>query len=105
MGPLGFFEIVRIPFGLSNSPATFQRFMEQSMGELRMRECFPFVPGKYIPQELGRLQHVLEKIWQHKLKLNAEKCQLFSTGVKFCGHIISKEGIETDPDKISRIAD
>ena len=110
VGPLGFWEFVRMPFGLSNSPATFQRLVEQSMGELHMRECFAFiddiiVPGKDFEEELQRLRHVFEKLRQHKLKLNAEKCQFFSTRVKFCGHIISEEGIGTDPDKISKIAD
>ena len=110
VGPLGFWEFVRMPFGLSNAPATFQRLMEHSMEELHMKECFAFiddinVPGKDFTEECDRLRHVFQKLRHHKLKLNAEKCQLFCMRVKFCGHIISQDGIETDPDKISKIAD
>ena len=39
VGPLGFFEYNRLPFGLSNAPATYQRLMEDCLGELNHRIC------------------------------------------------------------------
>ena len=62
VGLLGFFEFVRMLFGLANSPTTFQRLMEQTLAELHMQEAFPFlddinVPDRYFPQELERLEH------------------------------------------------
>jgi hypothetical protein len=38
-GPLCFFEYNKIPFGLSNSPATYQRLIEKCLGDLIMRIC------------------------------------------------------------------
>ncbi len=82
--------------------------MELTLEELHMQEAFPFlddinVPGRDFPQELERLEHVFTKIRKHQLKLNAEKCQLFRTRVNYCGHIVSENGIETDPEKIKKI--
>ena len=108
VSPLGFYNFNRMTFGLTNSPATFQRLMEFVMGDLHIKECFAFlddcsVPGEDFSEEMERLEHVFERLRQHQLKLNAGKCQLFKTRVKYCGHIISKEGIETDSEKIEKI--
>ena len=78
------------------------------MGDLHTKECFAFlddcnVPGKDFAEEMERLEHVFEKLRQHQLKLNIGKCQLFKTRVKYCGHVIFKEGIETDSEKIEKI--
>ena len=99
VGPLGFFEFIRMPFGLSNSPATFQRLMEYAMEELYMAECFVFidainVSAKNFKEGLLRLEKVFEKVRKHKLKLNAGKCALFQTQLAHCGHIISERWVE-----------
>lgn len=39
IGPIGFYEFNRLPFGLSNSPATYQRIMEECIGDLNMKIC------------------------------------------------------------------
>ncbi len=49
VGPLGFFEFVRMPFGLANSPTIFQRLMEQTLGELHMQEPYPFLDDISVP--------------------------------------------------------
>lgn len=108
VGPLGFYQFTKLPFGLCNSPATFQRLMERAFGELHMSECFSFlddviVPGHDFGESLRHLQHVFQKVRENHLKLNSGKCELFRRKVSYCGHVISEKGVETDPKKTARI--
>lgn len=110
VGPLGFFQFERMPFGLSNSPATFQRLMERAMGELHMRECFTFIDdtivnGRDFNEHLERVRHVFEKVRKNNLKLNPGKCTFFQKKIKFCGHVFGEDGVETDPEKTARISE
>lgn len=73
-----------------------------------MKECCTFIDDLIIPgcdfdEELIRVEHVLLKIRQHGLKLNPGKCKLFQKKVGYCGHVVSKDGIEADPEKTSKI--
>ena len=43
VGPLGFFEFNRLPFGLVNAPSSFQRLMQASMGDLHLRTCLLYL--------------------------------------------------------------
>ena len=108
VGPLGFYEYNKMPFGLSNSPATYQRLMEECLGDLNMKICVIYLDDLIIfsnsfEQHLERLDIVLTRLQQCNLKLSADKCYFFQERVKFLGHIVSKDGIETDPDKIEKI--
>ena len=42
-GTLGFFEFNRMPFGLCNAPATFQRLMDGCMGDMNLRHCLIYL--------------------------------------------------------------
>jgi transposase InsO family protein len=108
VGPLGFFQFTRLPFGLCNAPATFQRLMGRAMGDIHMKECFCYIDDVIVPssgfeQQLERLEHTLQKIRQNGLKLNPAKCLLFCRQVKYCGHVVSAAGVETDPAKTAEI--
>lgn len=108
VGPLGFYEYNKMPFGLSNSPATYQRLMEECLGELNMKICVIYLDDLIIfsdsfEQHLERLDTVLTRLRQCNLKLSAEKCYFLQERVKFLGHTVSSQGIETDPDKIEKI--
>ena len=108
VGSLGFYECNRMPFGLCNAPATFQRLMERCMGELNLRECLNYLDDIIIfsttfEEHLQRLQAVFERLKEHNLKLKPSKCMLFRKKVTYLGHVVSEAGIETDPTKIEAI--
>ena len=108
VGPLGFFECYRMAFGLTNAPATFQRLMERCMGELHLKECLIYLDdiiifSKSFDEHLLRLENVFRQLEQHGLKLKGSKCEFFRTQVQYLGHIVSDQGIQTDPDKIAAL--
>ena len=102
VGPLGFYECVWMPFGLTNALATFQCLMETCLGKIHLKWCiiylediivFSKTPGEHIE----RLRGVFEKLSAAGLRLKPSKCKFFKSQVTYLGHIVSKNGIETDP--------
>ena len=105
VGPLGFYECNRMPFGLSNAPATFQRLMENCFGDMNMQSCLIYLDdivvfSRTFEEHVQRLSMVFERLIDAGLKLSPEKCKLFQNRIKYLGHIVSAEGISTDPEKI-----
>ena len=107
-GPLGFFEFNRMGFGLVNAPACFQRLMQMAMGDLHLKECLLYLDDIIVfsstfEQHLERLESVFHRLQQANLKLKPSKCFLFKDQVKYLGHIVSQNGISTDPEKIETL--
>ena len=46
---------------------------------------------------------MIERLTKHGFKLKASKCKLFQTRVKYLGHVLSENGIETDPEKTESV--
>lgn len=106
--PFGNWQFRRLPQGLTNSPAMFQRTMEKVMAGLNLQEVIAFLDDLIIfsdtlEQHEDRLMKVLQRISAFGLKLAPSKCRFFQTSVKYLGHVISAQGIHPDPDKISAI--
>ena len=92
-------------FSLTNAPATFQQLMENCLGDLHLNWCIIYLDDIIIysktPEEhIKRLQGVFKKLSEAGLKLKPSKCEFFKEKIAYLGHIVSKEGIETDPKKI-----
>ena len=110
MGPLGFGECECMPFGLTNAPATFQRLMESCFGELHLNWCIIYLDdiivfSRTLEEHLHRLKAVISKLRAAGLKLKPTKCDLFQQQISYLGHIVSKEGVATDPDKIKDVTE
>ena len=82
--PLGFYECVQIPFGLTNAPATFQHLMESCLGEMHLKWCIIYLDDSIVfsktPEEhIERLRGVFEKLSAAGLRLKPSKCEFFKS--------------------------
>ncbi|KAK7898384.1 hypothetical protein WMY93_019237 [Mugilogobius chulae] len=107
--PFGLFEFNRMPFGLCNAPSTFQRLMERMFGSEHCQSLLLYlddvvVYSASIDEHLQRLGTVLSRLQKEGLKVKLSKCEFFKREVKYLGHVISGEGVSTDPDKVAAVA-
>ena len=108
VGPLGFFEYHRMPFGLVNAPATYQRLMEQCFDGLHLEICYIYLDdliifSKDYDEHLERVEKIFQRLREVNLKLSPKKCEFFRRKVRYVGNIVSEEGIAPDPDKIDKV--
>ena len=106
----GLFQFKVMPFGLTNAPATFQRLMERVLAGLQWQICLVYIDDVIIfsqtfEEHLNHLSIVFQRLKEAGLKLKPKKCFLFQKSVKYLGHVVSREGISTDPDKTKAVRD
>lgn len=104
----GLYEFNVMPFGLANAPATFQRLMELVLNGVPPQACLVYlddiiVHGRSFEEAASNLQTVLNRLSEAGLKLSPSKCHLFREEVKYLGFIISRDGLKTDPEKVSAV--
>lgn len=63
------------------------------------------IHGKTLQELRATTRRVMVILEDAGLKLNQEKCQFEKTSVKFLGHVLSQEGLKSDPEKIKAIND
>lgn len=94
-----------LPFGLTSAPATFERLMEQVLKGLQWKTLLLYLDDVIIfsrdfESHMDRLAVVLDRFRSANLKLKPSKCELLRREVRYLGHVVSEEGIATDPDKV-----
>lgn len=107
--PFGLFEFNRMPFGLCNAPSTFQRLMQRMFCDQQGQSLLLYlddivVYSSSVEQHLQRLEMVLGRLQKEGLKAKLEKCAFFQQEVGYLGHVISSQGVATDPRKIEAVA-
>ena len=107
-GLLGFYECKRMPFRLTNVPATFQWLMETCLGDLNLQWCITYsddivIFSKDPVSHLERLEALFQKLEKAGLKLKPSKCELFQQQIAYLGHMISAQGVATDEGQINTI--
>jgi len=98
-----------LSFGLANAPSQFARIMELVMSGLTYHACLVYLDdilvfSKTFDEHLERLATAFDRLDRYLLKLKPSKCSLFQCKVSFLGHVISRQGIECDPEKVATIA-
>ena len=100
----GLYEYAVMPFGLTNAPATFNRLMEKIFRKHSAYTGVFFddiiVHSQTLEEHKEHLQAVFDELRANKLYVNGKKSEFFMKEIKYLGHIISKEGIRMDPEKL-----
>ena len=82
--------------------------MESCLGDLNLNRCIIYlddivVCAPTVEEHLVRLEAVFQKLKDAGLKLKPSKCNLFKKSISYLGHVISEEGVHTDPKKIESV--
>jgi Reverse transcriptase (RNA-dependent DNA polymerase) len=89
----GLYWLLRIPFGLRNAPATFQRLVDITLAGLTWKSCLVYLDdiivfSKTAEEHLSHLDEVLHRLYRAGLSLNMKKCHFFKETVSYLGHVI-----------------
>ena len=106
----GLWQFKRMPMGMSNSAPVFERLMEKVLSGLTWKICLVYLDdiiifSKSFESHIENLQEVFLRLREANLKLSPKKCHFFQKKVKFLGHVVSEEGVATDPAKIQAVKD
>ena len=102
----GLFEFRVLSFGLTNAPAVFQREMNRVLADLPFVLVYLddiLVFSKSAEEHAEHLKQVLARLREHKLYAKMAKCFFFRDSVEFLGHVVSADGVQVDPKKVSVI--
>lgn len=104
----GHYEFKVMPYGPTNVSATFQGLMNTILGALLRRGVLVFVDdilvySRSLEDHVSKLRQVLEILTHHKLNIKRSKCSFAQQQLTYLGHIISQEGMATDPKNISAV--
>ncbi|XP_028173660.1 uncharacterized protein LOC114362443 [Ostrinia furnacalis] len=107
--PDGQYEYTRMPFGLANAPAVFQRLIHKVLGKAGIKHTIVYmddilIPSKSIDEGLDRLKDVLKALRDSGLTLKLEKCHFFKESIDFLGFEISKGEIRPGAQKTLAVA-
>ena len=109
-GSSGLYEFTRMPFGLTNAGASFCRLMEMCMGDQQYITLLFYLDdicvfAETADQMLDRIQLVFNRLKEFSLKIKPKKSHFFQAEVDFLGHILSKNGVSPNPEKIEKVHD
>ena len=112
--PFGRYRFTRLLFGIKSAPEVFQRYISQMLEGIPGAQ--PIAGADSIVDDIlvwgttgqehdERLRQVLERARDYNLKLNRKKSQVRKDEVTYIGHVISKEGVKPDPEKVRAIVE
>ena len=110
VGSMGVYEFLRMPYGLCNAPVTFQRLMQNCLGELNLTYALIYLDDVIVfyrteEEHLHHLRVVFCWFVEHRLKLKLSKCHFLQDEITFLGHEISADGMRPGMANLKAIAE
>ncbi|KAI5151211.1 hypothetical protein ENBRE01_1973 [Enteropsectra breve] len=101
----GLYEFNRMPFGLCNAPATFQRTMDIIFKDINGQYVIPYLDdiiifSRNLEEHKEHLNEIFKRLQAAGIILNKKKCKIAQQEIKILGVVISKGIVKPDPDKI-----
>ena len=109
LGSMGLYECESMLFGLCNALPTFQRLMQNCLGELNLTYCLIYLDDVIVfsdtPDEhLWRMRVVFDRLHEHGLKLKLSKCEVFKSEINYLAHHVSRKGVLPSKKNLESIA-
>jgi len=106
--PFGHYEYKRMPFGLKNAPATFQRLMDRVLSGLQGIELFVYLDdiviyASSLTEHNRKFHKLAERLRSANLRLQPDKCEFLRKEVTYLGHVINETGVKPDPKKVEAV--
>ena len=104
--PDGVFEFLRMPFGLKNSAASFNRLMRKVLGGMENVGCFVddvIIFTDTWEQHVKVLENVFCKLQDAGLTVKPSKCQIGYDRIEFLGHVVAGDTLAPRTEKVSEI--
>ena len=110
VGSMGVYEFLRMPYRLCNAPATFQRLMQNCLGELNLTYALIYLDNVIVfsqteEEHLHHLRVVFVRFLEHRLKLKLSKCHFLQDEITFLGHEILAKGMKPGTANLKAIAE
>ena len=110
---LGLFEWRRMPFGMCNASATFQRAIARALQRIVNREgsmVMAYIDDIVIATEtigdhMDRLREVFQCLREAGFKMRVSKCDFMKSEIKYLGRVVSADGIQPDPKAVTKLRD
>lgn len=102
----GLFQFKRMPFGLHNSAATWQRFIDKVIGHDLEPFVFVYLDDIVIVSDsferhLAILEEVFRRLREAKVTISKDKCQFCRPQMKYLGYVVDRNGLHVDPEKVN----
>lgn len=109
ISPIGHYEFNVLPFGIHSAPPTFQRIMDKLLekpikdGYCRVYLDDVIIFSNTLEEHMEHLTSIFSILDENNMRIRADKCEWLQKEVKYLGHIVSGDGIKTDPKKVQAI--
>lgn len=108
--PFGLFQFKRVPFGLRNAPAVFQRYMDSLLGGLRYQNALVYIDDILVysdseEEHVRAVEEILTRAADDGLKFAPSKCFFGFDCLKVLGRMVSPEGLAAPGDRVAAVRD